>query len=94
MSGAGKIRVVVNSTTVPARLVEVVRPVYSSSGIWLGNQSRTAVVYEKAFDDSQRNAIQEAKKLSCRFGLDLEVVDRARSSIVGRLVSTLEGLTR
>jgi hypothetical protein len=92
MSQQGKIRIEVSSRTVPARIINVTRPVFSTTGSRLGDQTKTMVVYETSLDDSHRRAVQEAKRMSCSLGLDLEVVDRAKSGIIGRMASALEAL--
>ena len=89
MSSDGKVRVIVTSRKVPIRTIELRRPLYSQSGLLVGTQTSQAVLYENSFDDSHLRAIEEAKKLSCNIGLDLEVVDRSTWNPLRRVVSAL-----
>ena len=91
MSPDGKVRVLVRSRKVPTRTIELRRPLYSQSGVMVGTQISQAVLYENSFDVSHQRAIEEAKKLSCNLGLDLEVVDRSTWNPLRRIVSALSG---
>ncbi|MDA4125470.1 MAG: hypothetical protein OK438_08535 [Thaumarchaeota archaeon] len=87
MSPYGKVSVLVKSRRVPVRTVTLVRPIYSSSGLFLGSQTQQAVVYDTAFDESHAKAIREGRRLSCNLSLDFEVVDRSKVSPFRRLLS-------
>jgi hypothetical protein len=89
MSAEGSVRVVVASKRSPVRTVNLVRPIYSPTGVLLGSQSSVAVLYGSTLDTSHVRAIKEARRLSCNLGLKLEVVDRSSSNPLRRLISGL-----
>ena len=91
MSGTGRLKVIVHSRRVPTRTI----PVGRSAGLPLGIRTRPyitqAVLYEDALEGAHLRAIEEARRVSCDLGLELEVVDLAKLSPLGRL---LDGLIR
>lgn len=89
MSPDGKVQVVVRSRRVPVRTVEVSAPVFSPTGVFVGTRRNRLVLYGSALDDTHRRAIEEGQKLSCNLGLDLEVVDASKSSLLRRILSSL-----
>lgn len=89
MSAEGSVRVVVASKRSPVGTVSLERPIYSPSGVRLGNQTSVAVLYGNTLETSHQNAIKEARRLSCSLGLKLEVVDRSSSNPLRKLVSGL-----
>jgi hypothetical protein len=91
MSPEGRVQVFVRSRKVPVRRIAIQRPVYSSSGLIVGTQIHYAIVYDTALDYSHQRAIEEARKLSCNLGLDLEVIDRTAANPLRRLVSAVRG---
>lgn len=100
MSKVGKVRVEVKSRRVPVRTVEfVTHPILpigtisTSVGSFSGPGLRRerVVVYESVLDEEQRRAIDEGHRLACNLGLELEVVDKSKSSLLGRLLSFVGG---
>jgi hypothetical protein len=89
MSSEGRVRVLVESRSVPTRTIEFYRPIYSPTGLLVGSERSSAVVYEPSYDSSHERAIEEGRKLSSDLGLGLEVVDKSRWNPVRRLVSAL-----
>ena len=89
MSLDGKVRVVVRSRRVPARLFEQSQTMYSPSGIPMGTSTNRRVLYDYVLDDDQQRTIDEATKLAQSLCLELEVVDSAKRGIFGRMLSTL-----
>ncbi len=88
MSPDGKVRVVVKSRRVPSRTFDFSEPVYSPIGMRMGTKSNRLVVYDYVLDEEHRRAIEEGHKLACDLGLDLEVVDRTRSGLFRRVLSS------
>jgi len=91
MKPEGKVRVFVRSRKIPARIVDVRTPVFSPSGIYVGIARDRHIVYETVLDEEHRKAIDEGRRLSCNLGLELEVVDRAKSGPFRRALSLLVG---
>jgi hypothetical protein len=87
MSPEGKVKVVVRSRRVPIRTADFSQPMFSPSGVFMGTRNNRLVVYGTSLDPDQKRAIQEGRGLSCRLDLDLEVVDRGKSGIFGRILS-------
>ena len=88
MKSEGKVRVIVRSKKVPARIVDVSTPAFTPSGVYLGAQKDRHVVYDTVLDDEHRRAIEEGRRLSFNLGLELEVVDAAKG-VMGRVLSAL-----
>lgn len=86
---SGKVRVIVKSQKVPSGTFELATPEFAPSGILLGMRKRNIVLYDFVLDDEQRKALEEGYKLSRTLGLNLEVVDRTRSGVRGRVLSSL-----
>lgn len=89
MSESGKVRVIVRSQRIPVRVFEFQQPVYSQSGIRLGSETKRKIIYDTELDAQYLAAIGEARKLSCNLGLELEVVDKGRSGLLGRFITSL-----
>jgi hypothetical protein len=86
MNADGKVRVVVRSRRVPVRSFSWQTPVYSASGVLQGSETRQGTVYESVLDAPHVRAIEEARRLSNSTGLELEIVDLGRQSLLKRLV--------
>ena len=91
MSGSGKVKVLVNSKRIPVRTLRTTRPIFSYSGVPLGNQESVGVLYGSSISDSDLRAIDEAKKLSCNLGLDLEIIEMSTVNPLRRLISAITG---
>jgi hypothetical protein len=79
-----RLRLFVRSRRVPVGHTEFSK--YAPIGAWAVSQSPTrAVRYERVLDAEQAKMVAEAKSLSCRAGLDLEVVDLGRMNALRRL---------
>jgi hypothetical protein len=91
MSPDGKVRVLVRSRNVPTRTITFSRPIISLSGLPMGTQTSRAVVFETSFDEHNRKAIREAKKLSCNLDLALEIIDRSKLNPLRRIISAFAG---
>ncbi len=91
MSLEGTLRVVLTSRMVPVSTYAVERPTYSISGVRLGTQKMTRLVYQKSLDPSDQIVLDEARKLSSSLGLGLEVVDRTDQGMLRRFVAALSG---
>ena len=89
MSPDGKVRVVVRSRRVPARLFELNQTMYSVSGIRLGTRTNRRVLYSYILDEDQKRTIDEARKLAQSLCLDLEVVDSGKRGIFARILSSV-----
>jgi hypothetical protein len=89
MSRGGRVRIVVRSRKVPARTVDVIEPIYSTSGIPMGTRRNRLVVYDFVLDEEHNRAIQAGQKLACNLGLELEIIDAGKRSILGRVLSLL-----
>ena len=87
MSSNGKVQVLVRSRRVPIGTTVVTTPIYSASGMLLGSDSKRVVIYGTRLDESHRNAIEEGFTLSRKLGLELEVVDAAKSGLLRRVIS-------
>ncbi len=94
MNTNGKVRVEVRSREVPVRTIELPKHIGTSSGYFFSYPGGHAVVYESVLDDSQQRAIDEAKRLSHELGLQLEIVDAAKSNPLRRTLSALISLGR
>jgi len=88
MSQDGKVRVVVRSRRVPARLFELSQTMYSPSGIPMGTRMNRRVVYDYVLDEDHQRTIAEARKLARSLCLDLEVVDSGKQGLFRRLLSS------
>jgi len=91
LSDTGTVRVVVKSRRVPVRTALVQTPHFSPAGTFITSTSRRTVVYESVFDEPQLKAIEEARQLSCNLGFEFKVVDQAKASRFGRILSALLG---
>lgn len=91
MSSERTIRVTVASQKVPARTYQVERPVYSVSGIRVGTERHTRVVYERSLDKAHQKILEDARRLSVALGLRLEVVDASESGILRRTLAAVSG---
>ncbi len=87
MSSGGKVRVVVRTHQVPVGSTMVTRPMFTPSGVYLGSSTTRVFVFDSRLDDAHRKAIKEGRRLSCKLGLDLEVVDASKLSPFRRLLS-------
>ena len=87
MSASRKVRIIVRTRQVPVGTAVVSRPMFAPSGVFLGSSSNRVVLFESRLDESDRKAISEGRRLSCRLGLDLEVVDASKSGLFRRLIS-------
>jgi len=86
MTAGDRVKIVVRSRKVPARVIEFQRPILLSSGLAVQSTERR-LVYESILDDSQREALEEARRLSRDLGLELEVVDTAKANSIWRTLS-------
>jgi len=89
MSLNSKVKVVVKSRRVPVGTVDVSLPSYSPSGVFIGLQTRRAVLYDTSLDTTHRKAIEEGRRLSDTLGLQLEVVDASKSGLFDRVLAML-----
>jgi len=89
MSLNSKVKVVVRSRKVPVRTVDFSLPSYSPSGVFIGLQTRRAVLYDTSLDATHRKAIEEGRRLSDTLGLQLEVVDASKSGLFARVLAML-----
>jgi len=89
MKSDGKIRVIVRSRKVPSRTFDFSEPIYSPFGIPMGTRSNRLVVYDYVLDEEHRRAVEEGRRLACNLGLELEVIDRSKSGLFGRMFSSL-----
>ncbi len=87
MSPEGRVRVMVRSSKVPNRTVEVNESLFSASGFPIGVRRNRVVLYDSTLARDHLRAIEEGQRLSCRLGLKLEIVDLSRSNFVRRLLS-------
>jgi hypothetical protein len=94
MRSDGKIRVIVRSRKVPSRTFDFSEPVYSPLGALVGTRSSRLVVYDYTLDEQHRRAVEEGQRIACNLGLELEVVDRSRSGLFARVLSSLGGRSR
>ncbi len=91
MSAEGKVRVVVKSRRVPSGITEFSVPEFASSGVLMGTRRSRAVLYDYVLDGDQKKAIDEGHRLSRSLGLELEVVDRSRMGVLGRMMAAFLG---
>ncbi len=89
MSAEGKVRVLVKSRKVPARITEFSVPEFAPSGVLMGSRRNRAVLYDYVLDSDQKKVIEEGRRLSCSLGLELEVIDRSRMGVLGRMAAAL-----
>jgi hypothetical protein len=87
LSPEGKVQVLVRSSKVPNRTMEVSQPLFSASGFPIGTRTNRVVLYDSSLAGDHLRAIEEGQRLSCRLGLRLEIVDLSRTNFVGRLLS-------
>ena len=92
MTDGRSVRVLVRSRRVPIRTTVVRTPVYFPFGTLVHTATRQEVVYESVYDEPQRRAIEEARRLSCNLGLKLRVVDATKSGVFNRFLSTVLGI--
>jgi len=85
----GTMRVTVPRRRDPVRPIAITRPVYSSTGLHLGDVVTSGLVYESILEPRHVEAIGEATKISSRLGLDLEVVEESFISRLGKVASRL-----
>ncbi len=86
----GTLKVFVKSRKVPVALTEFSKPAVSVP--WLIPQPATkvtTVVFANVLDDAQKKLVEDARLLSSKSGLDLEVVDLAKGSLLRRLFAGL-----
>ena len=94
MSG-GKVKVVVRSRRVPVRTVEFAPRPASLAGPMMspmvaasnGTPAVRGVVFESVLGEDHLKAIEEGHRIACSLGLELEVIDRAKSGLLGRMKS-------
>jgi fructoselysine-6-P-deglycase FrlB-like protein len=89
MTENGKMVIFVDSSPAPARTIQFSSPMFSTTGVMLGVRTRTGVVFQRSDGEARRLAVREAKGLACRLGMELEVIDRARSGLIRRLASAI-----
>lgn len=89
MSPEGRVQVMVRSSKVPNRTMEVSEPLFSASGFPMGVRRNRVVLYDSTLANDHLRAIEEGQRLSCRLGLKLEIVDLSKSNFVRRLLSAL-----
>lgn len=94
MSRTDKVRVVVRSHKVPARIFEYGRPVGVSPGFYFPSASEQRVAYDSIFDAPQLKAIDEAKRLAADLGLPLEIFDEAKANPFRRALTRLVSASR
>jgi hypothetical protein len=87
MKAESVVQVVVRSRRVPIGTVIRTQPVYSANGVLVGSHPSTFVLYGTSLDGEHRRAIEEAQKLACSLGMELEVVDESRSGLLSRFLS-------
>ncbi|HEV2139439.1 MAG TPA: hypothetical protein VGR53_11440 [Nitrososphaerales archaeon] len=87
MSPEGKVQVMVRSSKVPYRTLEVSERIFSASGFPMGVRRSRVVLYDSTLTDEHLRAIKEGQKLSCSLGLKLEIIDLSRSNFARRLLS-------
>ncbi len=87
MSAEGKVRVLVRSRRVPSGITEFSVPEFAPSGVLMGTRRNRAVLYDYVLDGDQKKAIEEGHRLSRSLGLELEVVDRSRMGVLGRITA-------
>ena len=86
----GRLQLVIKSEKV-VRIVEFDVPIMTRYGK-VGVTKNWARVYEYVFDEGQKRALSEARKLACKSGLVLEVTDLSRQSALRRMIR--HGLSR
>jgi hypothetical protein len=84
----GKVQVVVRSRRVPSRLIYVNRLQITYSGLWLGGDGGRVVLYESILDDEHKRAVEEGKRLADQLGLELEIIDESKSSLIKRALAS------
>jgi hypothetical protein len=89
MSLNSKVKVVVKSRRVPVGTVDISLPSFSPSGVFIGMQTRRAVLYDRSLDTEHQKAIEEGRRLSDSLGGHLEVVDASKSGLFGRVLASL-----
>lgn len=87
MSSTGKLQVVVKTRRVPVGTTVITTPMYTPSGVFIGSTTSRVVQYGLELDETHQQAISEGRRLSCRLGLDLEVVDVSKLGLFRRLLS-------
>jgi hypothetical protein len=87
MSPDGVVQVKVRSRKVPIATLHRTEPIYSASGVLVGHRPVTQVLFATSLDQDHRRTIDEAQRLASSLGLSLEVVDRSKSGLFGRLIS-------
>lgn len=93
MTNGDKVRIAVRSHRVPVGVIEFQKPIEVQSGFSYSSTERR-VVYESIFDDSQLQAIEEARRLSRDLGLQLEIVDMASTNPLRSMISRITSLGR
>jgi len=90
LSSSGKLRVVVRSRKVPLRTVTL-GPRFITHLAPIRGYATQAVVFGSILDESDVRAVEEARRVSCRLGLELEVVDRSKLGALGKLLFAFGG---
>lgn len=84
----GQLKLFVKSQNVPIGFAEFSRP--TASGLLaFSRQSTRVVVYGRILDETQTRLVEDARKLSEKSGLCLEVVDLGKQSLLRRAVSRI-----
>ena len=87
MSSSGRVQVLVRTRKVPVGTTTLSTPIYTLSGVLVGSTTSRVVLYDTHLDESHKKAIRESRRLSCKLGLELEVVDASKAGPLGRLLS-------
>jgi hypothetical protein len=93
MNPDDKIQVVVRTCQVPVGTIMVAVPTYTTSGVFLGLRTNRAVLFDTMLDDSHQKAIKEGHRLSCKLGLEFEVVDASKLGILKRALLSAQRRT-
>lgn len=91
MSETGPVRLLVKSRRVAVGTTLIEDPVYTLFGTRVSLTQRRGIVFEQVYDEAQRKAIAEAKRLSCSLGLPLDVIDISSSGFFRRAISRILG---
>ena len=90
----GVLKVVVRGKKEPVKRIAISRPFYSATGVPLGSHVSFGVVYGTSFDQASSLAIDEARKISSRLCMELEVVRRGGPGLLRRAMSSLAPRSR
>jgi len=85
----GILKVVVRGKKEPVKRIATSRTFYSATGVPLGSYVSFGVVYGTSFDRESSVAIDEARRISSRLCMELEVVRRGAPGLLRRAISSL-----